>query len=87
MADFQFTVQRGREPAAVTRAILPDIAAARAEALRLGGEGLGEAGGGPHGSDELTVTAADPGGLVLFTLTLLWTGAPALGEHRKPPRG
>jgi len=61
----------------MARVELPDIAAARREAVRFAGELLIDSEGSFQG-EEWVVTVTDDSGLVLFTINVLWTAAPAL---------
>ena len=84
MTEFVVTACRGNDPPEATRVDLPDIMAARREAVRYAGELLIDETGGFDRSEQWTVTIADAAHLVLFTMSILWTVSPALGG-REPP--
>ncbi len=80
MPEFLITAHRGTEPPDTSRVTLPDLAAARREAVRYAGELLIAEDGAFQG-EEWVVTVTDEAHLVLFTINVLWTAAPALGQR------
>ena len=82
---FLIQAQRGTEPLAPESITLPDIAAARREAVCYAGELLREEADRLQSSGEWTITVADETALTLFSITLLWTGAPALSPPTARP--
>ena len=85
VAIFRIQAQRGVEPMGVERVSLAGLDEARRMAARYAGELLSEETDALGRSGEWTVTVADEAGLTLFTVTLLWTGAPALDKPRIMP--
>lgn len=57
---------------------LPNLDAARNDAVRLSGEMLRDSGGSFWNSGEWSVEVADEAGLTLFTLTFFATDAPVI---------
>jgi hypothetical protein len=89
MPIYDFLIEDAEGPPRATRADLPDLAAARAEALRLAGAAHDHEGFW-NGSD-WHLTAADSRGMTLFSLTLFAVSAPctsraagAKGGDREP---
>ena len=81
MPEFVLSARRGRHPVDAARMALPDVAAARREAMRFAGELLIGDDDAFQG-EEWTVTVANGSHLVLFSMHILWTAAPALGSPR-----
>ena len=84
MPEFLITAHRGTEPPDTSRVELPDLAAARREAVRYAGELLIDAEGEFQG-EEWVVTVSDDAHLTLFTVNVLWTAAPALNQRSGLP--
>ena len=85
MPRFHFDLHDGVDHPDVDGVILPDVAAARIEAVRYAGELL-------HGQPELfwrgeewTMTVTNAERLALFSLTIMATDAPALSAGRPAP--
>jgi hypothetical protein len=74
MPIYDFMIEDGKARRKATRADLPDLAAARAEALRLAGAAHEDTGFW-SGSD-WHLTAADQCGMTLFSLTMVAISAP-----------
>ncbi len=82
MPEFVITAHRGNEPADASRVVLRDVAAARREAVRYAGELLIDDADAFQG-EEWVVTVTDEAHLVLFTMNIVWTAAPALNQRGK----
>ena len=78
VSEFLITAHRGGNRFPSEQVDLPDLDAARREAVRYAGELLGDEDADFAVSEDWTITVADRTGLTLFTVTMLWTGAPAL---------
>ena len=78
MPRYHFNVADGRDYPDLQGTELPDLAAARREALRFTSALLGEVESRFWDGHDWQMTVTDPGGITLFTLAFVATDAPAV---------
>jgi hypothetical protein len=83
MPEFLITAHRGAQPPDMSWINLPDLAAARREAVRYAGELLIDTGADFEG-EAWIVTVSDDNGGIVFSINVLWTAAPALDQRDDP---